>query len=82
MLGRPIEELKLVSCHLGNGSSIAAVGGNQQDLSFGIRSGDNSFFPPDIIGGVIQLHAHIFQALTYHRTDYSFGRAAYGHPLR
>lgn len=25
MLGRPIEELKIITCHLGNGSSIAAV---------------------------------------------------------
>lgn len=36
MLGRPIEELKLVSCHLGNGSSIAAVdGGKSVDTSMG-----------------------------------------------
>ena len=25
MLGKPIEQLKLISCHLGNGSSISAV---------------------------------------------------------
>lgn len=25
MLGRPLEELKLITCHLGNGSSVAAV---------------------------------------------------------
>ena len=36
MLGKPIEELKLVSCHLGNGSSIAAVdGGKSVDTSMG-----------------------------------------------
>ncbi|MCI8303110.1 MAG: acetate kinase [Lawsonibacter sp.] len=36
MLGRPIEELKLISCHLGNGSSIAAVdGGKSVDTSMG-----------------------------------------------
>ena len=36
MLGRPIEELKLISCHLGNGSSIAAVdGGRSVDTSMG-----------------------------------------------
>ena len=36
MLGKPIEELKLISCHLGNGSSIAAVdGGKSVDTSMG-----------------------------------------------
>ena len=36
LLGRPIEELKLVSCHLGNGSSICAVmNGKSVDTSMG-----------------------------------------------
>ena len=36
MLDKPIEELKLISCHLGNGSSIAAVdGGKSVDTSMG-----------------------------------------------
>lgn len=36
MLGKPIEELKIVTCHLGNGSSIAAVnGGKSVDTSLG-----------------------------------------------
>ena len=36
MLGKPLEELKLISCHLGNGSSIAAVdGGKSVDTSMG-----------------------------------------------
>ena len=36
MLGKPIESLKLSSCHLGNGSSIAAVaGGKSVDTSMG-----------------------------------------------
>ncbi len=36
MLGKPIEALKLISCHLGNGSSIAAVsGGKSVDTSMG-----------------------------------------------
>ncbi len=36
MLGKPIETLKLISCHLGNGSSIAAVsGGKSVDTSMG-----------------------------------------------
>ena len=36
MLGRPIESLKLITCHLGNGSSIAAIdGGRSVDTSMG-----------------------------------------------
>ena len=36
LLGRPIEELKIVTCHLGNGSSIAAVkNGRSVDTSMG-----------------------------------------------
>lgn len=36
MLGRPLDELRLISCHLGNGASIAAVkGGKSIDTSMG-----------------------------------------------
>ncbi|MDR3231005.1 MAG: acetate/propionate family kinase, partial [Synergistaceae bacterium] len=36
MLGRPLEKLKIVTCHLGNGSSITAVnGGKSVDTSMG-----------------------------------------------
>ncbi len=36
MLGKPLEELKLITCHLGNGSSIAAVdGGRCVDTTMG-----------------------------------------------
>ncbi|MBR1862602.1 MAG: acetate kinase [Ruminococcus sp.] len=36
VLGKPAEELKIVSCHLGNGSSITAVdGGKSVDTSMG-----------------------------------------------
>lgn len=36
MLGKPIEKLKLISCHLGNGSSITAIdGGKSVDTSMG-----------------------------------------------
>ena len=36
MLGKPIEELKLISCHLGNGSSGTAIdGGKSVDTSMG-----------------------------------------------
>jgi acetate kinase len=50
MLGRPIEELKIVTCHLGNGASICAVKNGKsietsmgftplQGLAMGTRSG-------------------------------------------
>lgn len=36
MLGRPLKELKLITCHLGNGSSIAAIKhGKSYDTSMG-----------------------------------------------
>ena len=36
VMGKPIEELKIVSCHLGNGSSITAInGGKSVDTSMG-----------------------------------------------
>ncbi|MBQ4527587.1 MAG: acetate kinase [Clostridia bacterium] len=36
MLGKPLEELKIITCHLGNGSSIAAVDcGKSVDTSMG-----------------------------------------------
>lgn len=51
LLGRPLAELKLISCHLGNGSSICAVNGGRsldtsmgftplEGLVMGTRSGD------------------------------------------
>jgi len=37
MMGRPIEELKIITCHLGNGASITAVdGGKSVDTSMGL----------------------------------------------
>jgi len=36
MLGKPIEELKLISCHMGNGSSVCAIdSGKSVDTSMG-----------------------------------------------
>ncbi|WP_246941226.1 acetate kinase [Bacillus pinisoli] len=36
LLGRPIDQLRLISCHLGNGASIAAIeGGKSIDTSMG-----------------------------------------------
>ncbi|HWR62219.1 MAG TPA: acetate kinase [Clostridia bacterium] len=51
MLGKPLEELKLITCHLGNGASIAAVKNGKsvetsmgftplEGLAMGTRSGD------------------------------------------
>ena len=51
MLGKPIEELKIITCHLGNGASITAVDGGQSvdtsmgftplaGVTMGTRSGD------------------------------------------
>ncbi|GHU76799.1 acetate kinase [Clostridia bacterium] len=51
LLGKPIEQLKLISCHMGNGSSFAAVSGGKsvdttmgltplEGLIMGTRSGD------------------------------------------
>jgi len=37
LIGRPIEELKMVTCHIGNGSSCAAIlGGQSVDTSMGL----------------------------------------------
>ena len=37
LLGKPVEDLKIITCHLGNGSSIAAVdGGKSVDTTMGL----------------------------------------------
>ena len=37
LLGKPVEQLKIVSCHLGNGASVCAVdGGKSVDTSMGL----------------------------------------------
>lgn len=72
MLGRPLEELKLVTCHLGNGASIAAVDkGVSVDTSMGFtplegllmgtRSGD---LDPAII-----LHVMAREELSLHEAN-------------
>ena len=66
MLGKPIEELKIVTCHLGNGSSICAVdGGKSVDTSMGFiplaglpmgtRSGD---VDPGILQYLMNKHGY------------------------
>ncbi|MBN1213610.1 MAG: acetate kinase [candidate division Zixibacteria bacterium] len=72
MLGRPITDLKIVTCHLGNGASISAVkGGVSVDTSMGFtplegllmgtRSGD---MDPAII-----LHIMAREELTLHESN-------------
>lgn len=62
LLNRPIEELKLISCHLGNGSSITAIKGGEsletsmgftplEGLMMGTRSGD---LDPAIVSFIMQ----------------------------
>lgn len=72
MMERPIEELKIITCHLGNGASVAAVkGGVSVDTSMGFtplegllmgtRSGD---LDPAII-----LHVMAREELTLHEAN-------------
>jgi acetate kinase len=62
ILDRPLEDLKLISCHLGNGSSITAIQGGKsietsmgftplEGLMMGTRSGD---LDPAIISFIMQ----------------------------
>lgn len=62
LLDRPLEELKLISCHLGNGSSITAIKGGKsvetsmgftplEGLMMGTRSGD---LDPAIVSYIMQ----------------------------
>lgn len=62
MLGKPAEDLKIVTCHLGNGSSICAVSGGKsvdtsmgftplEGLPMGTRSGD---IDPAIISFIME----------------------------
>ncbi len=74
MLGKPLEELKLISCHLGNGASICAIeGGKSIDTSMGMtplaglimgtRSGD---IDPAIIPALCKAHNFsVDEAITY-----------------
>lgn len=72
MLGRPLEELRLITCHLGNGASVTAIdGGVSVDTSMGFtplegllmgtRSGD---LDPAII-----LHIMAREELTLHEAN-------------
>jgi acetate kinase len=72
MLGRPLEELKLITCHLGNGASVAAIDGGVsidtsmgftplEGLLMGTRTGD---LDPAII-----LHIMAREELTLHEAN-------------
>ena len=74
MLGRPIDELKLITCHLGNGSSVTAVDhGRSVDTSMGFtpleglpmgtRSGDIDPAVPLYIMGKEELNLQQINAL-------------------
>ena len=70
-LGKPLEELKIVTCHLGNGASVTAVKGGQsidtsmgltplEGLVMGTRCGD---IDPAIIGFVMDKTGQDIKAL-------------------
>ncbi len=65
-LGKPIEELKIVTCHLGNGSSITAVEGGkaidtsmgftpQEGIAMGTRSGS---IDPTVVTHLMKVHGY------------------------
>ncbi len=66
VLGKPIEELKIVTCHLGNGSSITAIEGGkaidtsmgftpQEGIAMGTRSGS---IDPTVVTHLIKTHGY------------------------
>ncbi len=66
VLGKPLEELKLVTCHLGNGSSITAVKGGkaidtsmgftpQEGIAMGTRSGS---IDPTVVTHLMKVHGY------------------------
>lgn len=72
LLGKPLETLKLVTCHLGNGSSVTAVdGGKSVDTSMGYtplpgvimgtRSGD---IDPSLVSYICDKHDMSYEKFT------------------
>lgn len=66
ILGKPIEELKMITCHLGNGSSITAVEGGkaidtsmgftpQEGIAMGTRSGS---IDPTVVTYLMKTHGY------------------------
>ena len=69
VLGKPIEELKIITCHLGNGSSITAVDGGvaidtsmgftpQEGIAMGTRSGS---IDPTVVTYLMKKHGYTAQ---------------------
>ena len=69
VLGKPIEELKIITCHLGNGSSITAVDGGvaidtsmgftpQEGIAMGTRSGS---IDPTVVTYMMKKHGYSAQ---------------------
>lgn len=72
MLGKPLEELKLITCHLGNGASITAIDGGKsvatsmgftplEGLTMGTRSGD---IDPAIVSFIMEKEGLSAEAVT------------------
>ena len=60
MMGNPDQELKVITCHLGNGSSITAVkDGAVVDTSMGLTPLDG-FMMGTRCGSFGSLHCHLF----------------------
>lgn len=67
MLGRPIEDLKIVTCHLGNGSSVCAIdGGKSVETSMGFTPLDG--VPMGTRCGAIDVSIIEFLMDTHHLT--------------
>ena len=67
MMGRPIEELKIVTCHLGNGSSVCAIdGGKSVETSMGFTPLDG--VPMGTRCGAIDVSIIEFLMDTHHLT--------------
>ena len=68
MLNRPIEELKIVTCHLGNGSSICAVKHEISRYQYGLYSlagvpmGTARSIDPTIVISLIEHDIRLFNA--------------------
>ena len=69
VMGKPIEELKIITCHLGNGSSITAVDGGkaidtsmgftpQEGIAMGTRSGT---IDPTVVTYLMKTHGYTAQ---------------------
>lgn len=85
MLGRPIEALRIVSCHLGAGASLAAVaGGRSVDTTMGFTPIDglvmatrSGALDPGIVLW-LQQHAGLLAGDVQHALEHASGLSAFG----